>query len=318
MAEVPGGAPAGGAPAAGSPAGAAPSGGSPASGGAPAGGAPAGGAPSGGAPASSWRNEIAGDNKDFLGQLERYTDPSAFGKAHQELQRKLSSGELKPAPSPFPAQGTPEEQKAWRESQGVPLAPTEYKITPPEGVVFGETDKPGLDRLTQFAHKQGWSNERLNETLLAYQNELEAVNAEREQMDGEFQRNALTSLKSEWKADYQGNMNAMQAALDLGGPELRNLFLDARTADGRRFGDNPAIVKWVAMMGRELNPESVNLSSSPGAISSDSKRLDELNKLIKDRRSEYYRGPTAQKLQSEYKELLVRQDIRAARKGNAA
>src|ERR1700744_6473820 len=45
----------------------------------------------------NWRQQIAGEDKSLLTQLERFADPAAIFKQNRELQAKLSSGQVRTA-----------------------------------------------------------------------------------------------------------------------------------------------------------------------------------------------------------------------------
>lgn len=256
-----------------------------------------------------WRTKVAGEDKAFLKTLDKYTDPSAFGKAHRALLQRLSTGELKPAPTPYPDKGTPAEQMEWRKTSGIPEAPEGYaqKLSPPPGVVFGENDKPGLDRLYDFAYKNHWPQDQVNGVVAAYHHELQTVTAAREQADMQFHSQSEDMLRADWGADFTRNLNATKNML-AGAPEgVRERLMGGRTADGRMIGDDPAVLKWLGQVALDLNPAASILPPSMTATSFKS-RLDTLNEMAKVATGEYYQDTDAGKaLQREHFGLIAKE-----------
>jgi len=294
----------------------------PASGAPPAGTPPAPptGTPAAGDPpaAPTWRDKIAGEDKGFKGVLDRYTDEAAFGKAHRALLAKMSSGELKEPPQPFPDKGTDADKAAWRTANGVPDKPEAYleKMAPPKGVVFGDTDKPGLERLAGFATQSNWSQDQYNAVLAAYHHELAAVTTAREAADDQFHQEAQDALNGEWGTDFRRNVNAVHNLL-AGAPEgVRERLMGGRTADGKLVGDDPVVLKWLAQLSLDLNPAATILPPSMSAQGFKS-RLDELNNQAKDLNGPYYQAANAKELQREHLKLLEAEEKMQSR-GRAA
>lgn len=262
------------------------------------------------APVPSWRDKIAGGDKPFAENvLARYTDEAAFGKAHRALLQKLSSGELKEAPKPFPDKGTDAEKLAWKQANGVPDKPDLYieKMAPPKGVVFGDADKPALERLAGFAASANWSQDQYNAVLAAYHHELAAVTTARDEADHNFRAEAEDALRADWGQDYTRNVNAMKNMLS-GAPEgVRERLMGGRTADGRLIGDDPAVLRWLSQVALDLNPAATILPASMNAAGFKS-RFDELEALSKNAAGEYYRGPNAKELQREHYKLIEAQE----------
>lgn len=260
------------------------------------------------APQPSWQDRIvtaAGGDKSHYKALEPYADESAWVRAQFALRQKMASGEYKAAPQPFPEKGTDEDKANWRKEHGVPDKPELYveKLAAPKGFVPGENDKPGLDRLAKYAIEKNWSQERYNDAIAAYWNEVENVTNARDEADGQYHKQAEDALRADWGQDYRRNVNAVHNLIN-GAPQgVRERMMGGRTADGRLIGDDPHILKWLADLSMQANPHASILPPG-GTIEGLSSRKAEIDKLISDRRSDYYRGPNADKLQAEYRQIL--------------
>jgi hypothetical protein len=74
-------------------------------------------------------------------------------------------------------------------------------------------------------------------------------------------------------------------------------------------------VKWLANQARALNPAATLLPAGSGDAIGIDTEIDRIEKLMKDRSSDYWRGPKSEHLQQRYRELI---DGRARRKTRAA
>lgn len=268
-------------------------------------------------PAQEWserRKTLAGDNKALLGLMERYTSEQAFANAHLSMAQKIQTGELKPV-APYPEKGTDEEKAAWHKANGVPDKPEVYveKIKLPDGMVMGELDKPGMERLAKFAQGKRWTQDQYNAVLEAYNHEKDAAVNARDIADEAFHRESEDKLRADWgPQDYRRNVNAVHNLL-AGAPEevKKNLF-GGRTADGRMIGDHPEILKWLAQVAMDVNPAAAVLppNIAPSQIGS---RMAEIEAMRKDPNSEYYIGPKSKDIQGEELKLIEAQDRQAKR-----
>src|SRR5690242_14053786 len=96
-----------------------------------------------------WRQQIAGNDEKYAKRLERYGSIKDVANALIATQNQISAGELRSA---LKANATPEETAAWRAENGIPEAPEKYDLTMPQGIVFGEDDKPFVDSFLKAAH----------------------------------------------------------------------------------------------------------------------------------------------------------------------
>jgi hypothetical protein len=260
---------------------------------------------------ADWRARVAGDDKAYLKTLERYTDEGAYFKSTRELHAKISSGQLKPPPSAFPDKGTPEEQKAWREAQGVPLDPKDYKVELPEGLVLAENDKAGAERLAAFAHKNNWTPQQYNNVLTAYYDQVDHANAAREKADAEFHDQADAELRATWKGpDYNRNTQAIRNLLEAAPKEIEERLFGGRTADGRVIGNDPQVLKWMASLALDVNPAA---SLLPTGAQNPQGLAAELDKIRDFRRGNPDGYEADKKMQARELELITAQQKLAKR-----
>ncbi|MGL9734742.1 MAG: hypothetical protein ACR5LF_00305 [Symbiopectobacterium sp.] len=111
----------------------------------------------------NWRDQLACGDAKYRKQLERYSSPEAFAKAHRELQVKLSSGELKAAK--LPEKPTDEEFANWRKENDVPDKSDDYLDGLPSSIVFDDADRARVGSFLAEMHGKNVSKEHVQAAI---------------------------------------------------------------------------------------------------------------------------------------------------------
>lgn len=201
-----------------------------------------------------WREELAGEDKDELTRLYRYKSPVDYHKASVSLQKKLSAGEAKTKDGPPPKDAAPEQIAAWRKENGIPETPEGYKVELPNGVVFGEADKPLLGSFTTHAHAKNWSPQLVNEAMEWYADFSSKQNIELQKRDDQAKFDGMNHLIAEWGPEYTRNKQAVVNYLGTVPNGIGQQLLEARGGDGNKLGNSPAVLKWLADLANMANP----------------------------------------------------------------
>jgi hypothetical protein len=142
-----------------------------------------------------------------------------------------------------------------------------------------------------------------------YNNFVEEQAAKIHEGDLSAKQTTEDALRAEWGNDYRVNINAIGGLLDTAPKEVSEAVLNARTSDGKAIMNDPAIVRWFVQLAREANPVATLVPGSAGtgpqAIDTE---ISSIEKLMGNKNSEYWKGPTADKMQSRYRELLEARD----------
>lgn len=194
---------------------------------------------------------MAGNDDKEMRQLERYTSPVDIWKKARELERRMSSGELK---SSLPKDAAPEVVAAWRKENGIPEAPEKYELKLKDGLVIGEADKPIIDGFLKSAHAKHVSSEQASAMVDWYYDEIERQSQAREKADKEAATKAVDALRAEWGADYRTNMNLVEGLIQTLPESVREAFKFGRLADGTPLFANADALKGLALMARQVNP----------------------------------------------------------------
>jgi hypothetical protein len=229
---------------------------------------------------------MAAGDPELAKRLERFASPKDFMQSFVEKERKISSGELKRA-APG-ADASPDDLKAWRAENGIPDAPDGYfeKIELPTGVTLGEADKPFANSFADYAHKEHMTPKQVSAAMAWYYDTVDKQSLQTETADATFKDQARDALHQEWRGDFKANMNAAQSVIQTAPQEVKDRLFGGRTADGKIVGNDPAVMKWLAGLGRELNPAATLL---PPGVPQNAAGLDGRIKEIEG----IMHGPTA-------------------------
>lgn len=250
-----------------------------------------------------WVKKISQDEA-VQGRLSRYASPKAVAEALIAAQNKISSGELK-ARVDFPAKGTAEEQAAWRADNGVPVAPDKYDLKFDKGLVVGEKDKPIVDDFLKAAHAANLPTGAAKTAVEWYFKTLEETAQLRQQKDAEAGEATTLALRSEWGGEYAGMRNRIKTLAQQLPPEVYTQMMDARFSDGTAIFNNPDVMRWFGGMAKILIPNSTIVPGDDAAIAAQVEtRMATIEKLMKNPRSEYWKGPESKKMQEEYRGLI--------------
>jgi hypothetical protein len=200
----------------------------------------------------------------LLKRLQRLNTPAEVAKALREQDKLISSGQLK---KPLAANATPEQVAAWRAENGIPESPDKYDLTMPDGLVFGDADKPVIDRLVKDLHAINATPEVVKQTLRSYN----AIKSEAERMAGERNKQASRALenelRAEWGIDYDNNTDGITAMLvQQGGEEYEEFIFNLRSPDGTKAMNDPRLVRALAQEARERGFVAGTVVGSGGDI----------------------------------------------------
>lgn len=262
-----------------------------------------------------WRTKFAGEDKAHLKQLERFASPNDVFKSYRALQARISSGELKSA---LPKDQTPEALAAWRKDNGIPEKPEEYDLALDDGLVIGEQDKPLVGEFLNEMHAANASPASVKSALSAYYKLVAKQQAELAQADSDFRRTSEDELRSEWGGDFQRNVNLVTNLLNAAPEDVKLKIEAGRTPDGRMLGNDPAVLRWLANLSREVNPAATVV---PGSGNNSGAAIDDeistIEKAMGDKNSEYWKGAKPDgkdtKMQIRYRELITARDKIKAR-----
>ncbi len=259
-----------------------------------------------------WRLKMAGGDDKLAKRLERFASPDLVAKSWLTADGKINAGALKPvAPA---ADATPEAVTAWRKDNGIPEKAEGYLALLDKGLVIGEQDKPIVDAFLASAHAAHLDPAAVRTALgFHYQNQ-QNLQAARVELDKAGQVATEEELRAEYGAEYRRNVNIISAYLDTAPKGVKDIMLNARGPDGVALANTPNVVRWLLGAAMEANPAA---SVVPGASASAgvgiAERKTAIEKMMPDGKSDYWKGPNAINLQTEYRNLLEAEERLGAR-----
>jgi hypothetical protein len=261
-----------------------------------------------------WREQYAKDDAKRLGVLKRYTSPSAALDALFAARQKIDSGEVK---APLAKDATPEQLAQWRSDHGIPDKPEGYLEKLPQEIKLDGIDKEAVNSFAKSMHEANVSPDIVHKALAWQMQRQEQLIDARQNADKELQANTEDALRAEWGNEYRPNINNIHALLDTAPAGVSEAMLNARLPDGTPLVGTPEMVKWLAGMAREMNPLSTIVPGTSGVtgLANVDSRITEIEGMMRDRSSNYWKGPQADKIQAEYRNLI---DARDKMKSRAA
>lgn len=257
-----------------------------------------------------WRQKLVGEDAKALKRIERYGSPKDVANALFAAQHKISSGELKAGK---PEDATPEQLAEWRKANGIPDTPDKYDTSLPDGLVIGEADKPLVAQVLQAAHEADASPAVVKNVLAAYYKTQDAEAAKQADADANQREETMVALRNEWGGDYTRNVNMVNSYLGSLPDGLGSKIAMSRGPDGLPLGNDPVMARWLAQQAREANPLASVMDNTGDKSKGLSDELDGMKALMGDKNSAYWKGPTAEKMQARYRELITVRDKVAAR-----
>lgn len=197
-----------------------------------------------------WREQMVAklpeaEREKELTRLRRYSSPENVYKSHRELEKRVSTGMLKPTL----ADGATEAEVAeYRKANGIPDAatPEAYGITFPQGYEPNDADKADVSGFVAKMHAKNVPPGVVKEVWGEYLAIKEKAEQQLYEAAQQTTINYKAELKAEWGRDFDknarlGNAHLVQAV----GEDQAKSFMAMTLADGTKLGDNPAFVRYI-------------------------------------------------------------------------
>lgn len=258
----------------------------------------------------NWRQELAGEDQAEIERLSRFQSPNDIYKSFRNMEAEFSKRSPRIEYDPE----MPEEKLAeYRKQEGIPATPKDYNLEFESGLVIGEEEKPFVDSMLEYAHKQNVPESHVKSMLEWYYTDREAQNEAYDQKIADHRYQSQQQLKAEWGGEYTGNINAINE-LFVDNPELHDIIMRAVDSDGLPIGNRPDVIKWAASVGKQLNPTATFIPNE-GDVSSIQGRISEIESWMHSSdiatREKYFKNESVQK---EYEDLLAKQEVIDSRK----
>lgn len=243
-------------------------------------------------PADDWRTEFATDNGEvdekLLGWLGRFQSKASALAAVKKTRDEVSSGKYI---KPLGDDATDEEKAAYRGMFGIPETPEGYLEKLPKGLVVGDDDRPGLERVLAKAHAANASPEVANAFIEGYYELVDDQLADAQEAAEQAKIESARILDREWGADYKRNLNVMTAFRQSLPEAVNNVFEYGLMPDGTPVGYNSEVLKWLTAQALERNPHATvvpGAGADQGSAIAD--EIEQIEAMMGDRSSVYWKG----------------------------
>lgn len=260
---------------------------------------PSGDAPTPPAWDDGWREKIAGTDEKLLKRLERYPSVKAATDALVEAQTKISKGDIQ---FPLKENATPEEVTAWRKENNIPEKYSDYDV----GIVDAK-NKDFVESFMKMAHDNNFAPEKVKSGAAWLISERERITEEIQDRDAERAEATDETMRAEWGPDYKPNNNAIVNLVSkYGNDEFAHNLFGARLGNGVALKDDPAALRFLATIAREINPiGTIMPGSGTNPIQAAESRIAELATMSGDLNSAYHDGSAQSKaLKTEHLKLI--------------
>lgn len=233
-----------------------------------------------------WREDIAGslgltDQKEIdkeLSRLARMKSPADAYKMARELERKMSSGQIKKA---LPENATPEQKAEWRKENGIPDKADGYVIPDIKGHEWTDDDRAVATDLFASLHEADVPQAAADAVLKWYPKFAQQQREQFALTNQKAREETEDHLRKEFGDEYRPNIKLLERLFKdtatLPEPMSRAL-LTATLPDGRILLNDPTIASFLVGLARQNYGDGAILTGEQEATLSS--REEELVKVM--------------------------------------
>ncbi|MHB8816524.1 MAG: hypothetical protein ACYDAE_25125 [Steroidobacteraceae bacterium] len=244
----------------------------------------------------------------------RYASQQAMLDAAWSAQERIAKGELA---RPLPDNPTPEQLAEYRKGRGIPEKPEGYWEAAKD-VKLEEGDKEIIAPYLPIMHELNLTPAQAAKLIGFRQQEVERQIDERQQADVTLRKQTEDALHQEWGSQYRQNVETMRSFLETRFGDGVDDLMNARTPSGDPLLGNSTVLRSLLQMALDLNGGVPSITLPDGKLADGAgvdSRMHEIEALMKDGSSKYWKGPEAEPMQAEYRRLIEFKERNAARGG---
>jgi hypothetical protein len=262
-----------------------------------------------------WRDKIADGDEKLRARMNRFPSPKAVWDSFASMEDAFKKGQPQ---VPFPEEGTDEDKTAWRKDQGIPETPEDYKINFDESLNQELIEEGELKTFLLEMHDKNVNPKDASAAVNAYLRITEQEVLDRHTQDAADKASSTEALQAEYGEDMKGMLTGAYCLLDSAPGDLKAQILGARLANGTALGNDTDAVRWMASMALQLNPGQTVVPGGGDSEATIEAEINDMQALMADRNSDYYKGPNSDKMQARYRQLLEAHESYKVRDRNRA
>ena len=263
----------------------------------------------------NWVEILSDGDEKRAKRLGRFKSPLGLVDWLFNMDKKVRSGQLK-EDNPFPDDGTDEDKAAWRKNAGLPEAADGYEM--PEGLVVGDEDQPHIGKFLGKMFDRNASPDLVKDAITVYYDIQDDIAAARQEEDLAIKTKGEDKLREELGPKYREFVNDIINFLDMAPPGkvvdgerqpgVKERLMGGRLSDSTPIMSDVETLRFLHYVATELNPAHTVVDPSSGnVLESVETEIATIKDLMRDKQSEYYKGPKAEGTQKRYRELIEAQ-----------
>lgn len=205
----------------------------------------------------------------------------------------------------------------YRKANGIPEKADGYwdamKDVKLEGV-----DKDIVAPYLPIMHELNLRPDQVAKLVTFRQAEQDRMVDERIAADSTLRQQTEDALRGEWGSGYRQNVEAMRSFITTRFGDAADALMNARTPDGSPLLGNTTVLRSLLQMAMDLNGGVPTITLADGKMADGAgvdARMKEIEGLMKDLSSKYWKGSEANALQAEYRQLIEYRERNASRAG---
>ena len=264
---------------------------------------------------ANWRESYAAGDEKKLSALKRYNSPKDALDALFSAQQRIAETR----PTTLPKDATAEQVAQYRKDNGIPEKPEAYLESLPKDVNLEEGDKEIITPYLSVMHELNLTPAQAAKLIATRQAEANRQIDERMQADEALRTRTEDELRQEWGPQYRATVNNINGFLKHHfGEDGADAILQARTPDGNPLVGSPEVLRALGQLAAMVKGAPTSIVGGDGGLldaKGVTERIADIEKLMANTSSEYWKGPKAEKMQAEYRQLI---DARNEMKRRAA
>ena len=224
----------------------------------------------------NWKDGITSeDGKKFA---EGSTDINHLVDRAVDMRKQLSTAVIPPAKDADEAAIA-----SWRKKIDVPEAASDYTIAMPEGVDKTDIDIQFHENISKVFHDKNVPRETVKALNDMWNDHAVALQKVSTEAHADYAEESSKTLKKEWGADYDKNLEIANRAMEKFYGEDFEEFRHVKTEQGTNLADSPMQLKYFARLGTEFM-ESGGLTPFQSAADRESaaEEISDLRKKASD------------------------------------
>jgi hypothetical protein len=174
----------------------------------------------------------------------------------------------------------------------------------PPDLTISEHDSPGFNSFANAMHGIEAPREFVHEAIKWHNQQAAKTQVALEQIDAESLTQTRAVLGEKWGGEYDVNVSILRNYMRSLPPKVVEGIEYARLSDGTALLNSPEALEWLVSLARKPQVSDKYMSASEEKSS--------LEKLMRDRSSEYWRGDRSTALQARFRDLVSGGDTKQA------